>query len=69
MDEHLNWKYHNAKLCKKLFGTAGIFFKLRHHVSLPTLICLYKSLFSYFLNYGITAWGLHTYETYLNPLL
>ena len=45
----------------------SIFFKVRHHVPLPTLICLYNSLFSSFLNYGSSAWGL-TYETYLNPL-
>ena len=34
---------------------------------LPTLISLHNSLFSSFLNYGITAWGL-TFEAYLNPL-
>jgi hypothetical protein len=67
MDEHLSWKYHTTELCKKLSRTAGIFFKVRHYVPLPTLICLYNSLFSSFLSYGITAWGL-TYETYLNPL-
>ena len=31
------------------------------------LISLYNSLFSSFLNYGITVWGL-TFESYLNPL-
>ena len=67
MDEHLTWKYHTTELCKKLSRTAGIFFKVRHHVPLPILICLYNSLFSSFLNYSISAWGL-TYETYLNPL-
>ena len=49
IDEHLTWKYHTTELCKKLSRTAGIFFKVRHHVPLPTLICLYNSLFSSFL--------------------
>ena len=31
------------------------------------LICLYNSLFSPFLQYGILVWGL-TYETYINPV-
>ena len=34
---------------------------------LATLICLYSSLFSSFLNYGINIWGL-TFEKYLTPL-
>ena len=67
MDEHLTWKYHTTKLCKKLSKTAGIFFKVRHYVPLPTLISLYNSLFLPFLNYGISAWGM-TYESYLDPL-
>ena len=31
------------------------------------LICLYNSLFSPFLQYGILVWGL-TYDTYINPV-
>ena len=65
MDEHLTWKYHTTELCKRLSKTAGIFFKLRHYVPLPTLISLYNSLFLPFLNYGISAWGM-TYESYLD---
>ena len=67
MDENLSWKYHITGIYKKLSRTAGIFFKLRHYIPLSTLICLYNSLFSSFLNYGITVWGL-TYDTYLTPL-
>jgi hypothetical protein len=67
MDEHLSWKHHTAELCKKLSRTSGIFFKVRHYCPLPMLVCLYNSLFSSFLNYGIAAWGL-TYESYLKPL-
>ena len=47
--------------------TTGIFFKLRQYVPLQTLIYLYNSLFSSFLNYGILVWVL-TYDTYLDQL-
>ena len=67
LDEHLSWKYHITELHKKLSKTSGIFFKIRHYIPLQPLISLYHSLFSSFLNYGITAWGL-TYDTYLKPL-
>ena len=67
VDEHLSWKYHISELRKKLSRTSGLFFKLRHHIPLPTLVCLYNSLFSSFLNYGISVWGL-TFDTYLDPL-
>ena len=67
VDEHLSWKFHINELCKKLSRTTGIFYKIRHYVPLQTLICLYNSLFSSFLNYGIIVWGL-TYDSYLNQL-
>ena len=67
VDEHLSWKYHTCELRKKLSRTTGLFFKLRHWIPLSTLVCLYNSLFSSFLNYGIIVWGL-TFDTYLNPL-
>ena len=67
VDEHLSWKFHINELCKKLSRTTGIFYKIRHYVPLQTLICLYNSLFSSFLNYGIIVWGL-TCDSYLNQL-
>ncbi len=67
VDEHLSWKYHISELRKKLSRTTGLFFKLRHYIPLSTLLCLYNSLFSSFLNYGIIVWGL-TVDTYLDPL-
>ena len=67
LDEHLTWKKHITELHKKLKGTSGIFFKIRNYIPLQPLISLYNSLFSSFLNYGITAWGI-TYDTYLKPL-
>ncbi len=67
LDEHLTWKYHITELHKKLTRTSGIFFKIRHYIPLQPLTSLYNPLFSSFLCYGITAWGL-TYDTYLKPL-
>ena len=46
------------ELYKKLSRTTGIFFKIRHYIPNETLICLYNSLFSSFLSYGIIVWGL-----------
>ena len=67
LDENLSWKYHLTELSKKLARTCGIFFKVRHFLPINILICLYNSLFSPFLQYGILVWGL-TYETYINPM-
>ena len=65
--ENLSWKYHLTELSKKLARTCGMFFKVRHFLPVDVLICLYNSLFSPFLQYGILVWGL-TYETYINPV-
>ena len=64
MDENLSWKYHISELTKKLSRTCGIFFKIRHFFPLDVLKNLYYSVFSSFLCYGSTTWGL-SYETYL----
>ena len=44
MDEHLTWKFHITELRKKFSTTVGIFFKVRHYASFPTLVSLYNSL-------------------------
>ena len=67
LDENLSWKYHLTELSKKLARTCGMFFKVRHFLPINILICLYNSLFSPFLQYGLLVWGL-TYETYINPV-
>ena len=67
LDENLSWKYHLIELSKKLARTCGMFFKVRHFLPIDVLICLYNSLFSPFLQYGILVWGL-THETYINPV-
>ena len=44
-----------------------MFFKIKHFLPINVLICLYNSLFSPFLQYGILVWGL-THDTYINPV-
>ena len=67
MDENLSWKYHISELTKKLSRTCGIFFKIRHIHPLDVLKNHYYFVFSSFLCYGSTTWGL-SYDTYLEPL-
>ncbi len=67
MDEHLSWKFHITEPTKKLSRTTGIFFKIRHYLPLDILKNLYYSIFSSFLSYGSSTWGL-SYDTYLAPL-
>ena len=44
-----------------------MFFKIKHHLPISILICLYNSLVSPFLQYGIVVWGL-THETFIKPV-
>ena len=67
LHENLSWKCHLTELSKKLARICGIFFKVRLVLPLNVLICLYNSLFSSFLQYGILVWGL-THETHINPV-
>ena len=66
-DENLSWKYHISELSKKLARTCGMFFKIRHFLPVDVMICLYNSLFSSFLQYGIAVWGL-TYDVHIKPI-
>ena len=67
LDENLSWKYHLSELSKKLARTCGMFFKIRHFLPVDVMICLYNSLFSSFLQYGIVVWGL-TYDVHIKPI-
>ena len=42
-------------------------FKVRHLLPISVLISLYTSLFSSFLQYGVTVWGL-THEVHTRPI-
>ena len=67
IDATLTWKHHITELSKKLARTTGIFFKIRHFVTLDTLKLLYYLLSCSFTSYGISVWGL-THPTTLVPL-
>ena len=67
LDENLSWKYHLTELSKNFARASGIFFKVRHFLPIDILVCLYNSLFSSFLQYGILGWGL-TNEPHISPL-
>ena len=67
VDEHLSWKYHICELRKKLSRRNGLLFKLGRWLPIATLICLYTSLVSPFLNYGIIVWG-RSFDTHVAPI-
>ena len=64
LDEHLDGRYHIAKLSKNLAKTCGICFKGRYLIPTATLITLYNALFLSFLQYGIVARG-QTFTSYI----
>ena len=67
VDSTLSWKPHVTELSKKLAKSVGIFFKIRHYVTLETLKLLYYSLFYCFISYCTSVWGL-THPSVLDPL-
>ena len=67
LDENLSWKYHLSELSKKLARTCGMFIKIRRFLPVDVMICLYNSLFSSSLQYGIVIWGL-TYDIQIKPI-
>ena len=68
VDSALSWKLHVTELSKNLVRSVGIFFKIRHYVTLKTLKLLYYSLFCSFISYCISFWGL-THSSVLDPLI
>ena len=67
LDETLSWRSHFIESSRKLAKSVGIFYKLRHYVSLDTLISIYYALSYPFLTFGIVGWGA-TYENPLKPV-
>ena len=49
LNSTLSWKYHLTELSKKLARTAGLFYKIRHHVPKDTLLLLYHAVLLHFL--------------------
>ena len=52
-------KHHITELSKKLARTAGIFFKIRHFVTIEISELLYYSLFDPLISDRISIWGLN----------
>ena len=68
LDSTLSWRwYHLTELSKKLTGTVGLFYKIRHYASQDNLLLLYHVVFFTFIAYGVSVWGL-TYPSLLNPI-
>ena len=63
---YLSWKPHATELSKRLAKSVGIFFKIRHCVTLETLKLLHYSLFCCFISYCASFWGL-THPSVLDP--
>ena len=67
LDSNLSWKTHLTELSKKLAGTAGLFYKIRHYAPTDTLTSLYHGIFAPFISYGLSVWG-SSYPTYVDPI-
>ena len=57
IDKKLTWKYHIDYIASKISRVVGIISRLRHSVSLNTLIQVYRSLIFPYTHYGIAAWS------------
>ena len=53
LDENLSWMFQLTELSKKLARTYDMLSTVRHILPIGVLICVYNSLFSPFLQYGI----------------
>ena len=57
MDSNLTWKYNIEYIASNLSKRIGIISRLRHFVTVSTLICIYNSLMLPYLTYGVIVWG------------
>ena len=57
IDKILTWKYHIDYIASKISRVVGIIERLRHSISLNTLIEIDRSLIFPYTYCGITAWG------------
>lgn len=56
-DKNLTWKNHIDYIASKIRRVVEIISRLRHSVSLNTLIQIYRSLIFSYTYYGIAAWN------------
>ena len=68
VDQNLSWKYHIDSIVTKISKNVGLIAKLRHSVTRPILLNIYKSLVHPYLTYGLAALG-QACKTYLNKIL
>ena len=57
INEHLTWKPHIDKICRKISKYIGIFNKLKHYLPQHILRILYCSIVQSHLSYAILTWG------------
>ena len=57
IDEHLTWKFHIQKICKKIASANYIINKVKNVIPLNSLRNLYMTLVHCHLNYGLLLWG------------
>ena len=67
LDETLSSKPHLVELSMKLARSVGIFYKLRHYVSLDILKFVDCAFFHPFFTYVIVVWS-STFENLFNPV-
>ena len=68
VDNKLSWKPHIDSVCRTLSQNIGVINKVKSYFPKPTLLMLYSTLISPYLEYGIIAWG-HTHSSYLDRIL
>ena len=57
IDKNLTWKAHIEHISQKISKACGALSKLRHCVSIDTLINVYYAQVHSYLQYGILTWG------------
>ena len=67
IDESISWKHHVAYICSRIARNTGIFYKLRHYMSLSQLKQLYYNLIFPLISYAILAWG-SAYQSQINKV-
>ena len=69
IDAKLTWKPHIDYIALKISKTIGIISRLRHFVPTNTLLNIYRSLISPYLQFGIALWGGQAANIHMDKLL
>ena len=57
MDEHLSWKFHISKVCKKIASANYVINKVKNIIPYSSLKTLYSTLVHSHISYGLLLWG------------